>query len=48
MAIAYLSKCITIADTDSMCPYDRSLVYKTLVKIKELEKENMDKLMENN
>ena len=45
--IAYISKCISIEDTDSMCPYDRHLVYNKLIEIKQIEKENMDKLMEN-
>lgn len=30
-----------------MCPYDRKLVYDKLLEIKQIEKENIDKLMDN-
>ena len=45
--IAYISKCIGIEDTDSMCPYDRKLIYDKLLEIKQIEKENIDKLVNN-
>ena len=38
MAIAYASKGgISISDTDEMSPYDRELVLRTIVEIKEAE-----------
>lgn len=45
-AISYASKGgVTIADTDEMCPYDRGLVLKSIMKIKEAEAEAQEKAM---
>ena len=35
--ISYYAKGISIDDTDEMCPYDRKLVLKTIVEIRERE-----------
>ena len=41
--ISYVSKGISISDTDMLCPYDRKLVLEALVRIKEREEEEMKK-----
>lgn len=43
VAISYSSKGISIADTDELCPYDRKLVLESLVRIREKEREEIDK-----
>lgn len=43
--ISYVSKSITIEDTDNMCPFDREMIYKNLEEIKSTEKEMMDDLL---
>ena len=48
VAISYVSKSITIEDTDLMCPFDRQLIYKNLEKIKEIEKESMEEMLNKN
>lgn len=43
VAISYASKGISIADTDELSPFDRKLILESILKIKDAEKEAMDK-----
>lgn len=47
VTICYISNSITIADTDEMTPYDRGLILKILMQIKNDEKEALEKSMNN-
>ena len=42
--ISYVSKSISIEDTDYMCPFDRQMILKNLRKIKDIEKESMEEI----
>ena len=41
--ISYMCNGITMVDTDEISPYDRNLIYKTILEIKEQEREAMNK-----
>lgn len=43
VAISYASKGISIADTDELSPYDRKIILKSIIKIKESEEEAVKK-----